>query len=189
MSSLFDDIFHRSADVPVNPLFSSNSKFKVANAAGAVGTEQAVKPAEPAVSQSTGKKAAKSTSSKKRKAVKALDLPAVSEQPAKQKHKKQKTTAGSGTAHITTHASKKRKAASGDVHNADTEAAVTARSSQKAMPEAKANSASNIMNGRRHGKQVAAEETAGIRPDEGEAASDAKAKVHVTCHNLLHSAQ
>ncbi len=168
MTSIFDNILGTSADVPVNPLFSSSSKFKAATAAeGWAAVSASPEPIEPAAARDSDKPAAKATKAKKRKAAAAAE---PSEQPIKQKKQMHvEAAAVSGTAQT----QKKRKGAPAET---GTDIAEEPKPTKKVRQQAEAHAAPVSASVPAEGSTASgANEASGDSPN---AASSDKLKVH-----------
>ncbi|KAL0026925.1 hypothetical protein WJX77_012495 [Trebouxia sp. C0004] len=97
--SLFDTIFTNSPQAALNPLFSSNSKFKAAKAAEGSATAEPVLVGTAKAARTIDKSTSKASKAKKRKTAETVEVPPV-ELPVKQnKDKRRADTVSSEVTH------------------------------------------------------------------------------------------
>jgi len=110
--SLFDTIFNNSPQAVLNPLFSSNSKFKAAKAAEGSATGQPLFVDAAKAAKTVDTPATKASKAKKRKTAETVEVPPV-ELPIKQN--KQKRPADTVSSEVT-HTKKKQRVVISDAN-------------------------------------------------------------------------
>ena len=111
--SLFDTIFNNSAQVALNPLFSSSSKFKAAKAAGGSATAEPLLVDTAKAAKTFDKPAAKAGKAEKRKTAEIIEVPPVELSVKQNKQKRHADTVSSEV----THTKKKQKIVINDAHS------------------------------------------------------------------------
>lgn len=111
--SLFDTIFNNSAQVALNPLFSSSSKFKAAKAAGGSATAEPLLVDTAKAAKTVDKPAAKAGKAEKRKTAEIIEVPPVELSVKQNKQKRHADTVSSEV----THTKKKQKIVINDAHS------------------------------------------------------------------------